>query len=131
MTDQEIRIAIAEWAGVKPVLVEWWAHHPTENSICFSADTKREIEVWLESLPDESPFKCYAPKPFYRYPDYLNDLNAIRPVEEKLTDDEYLLFMFHLPGMQIGLTKDVRKRISADARQRTTALLKAIGKWKD
>lgn len=62
-------------------------------------------------------------------PDYLNDLNAMHEAELKLDQGQRTRYIFTLQtmlgGMQFG------ENYFATAAQRSEALLRTIGKWKD
>ena len=129
MTPEAQRIAIAEACGVKPMLVEWMAKHPTEDSICLGCETKRDVFLWLLDLPEGSPYKCYIPTPRYRYPDYLNDLNAMAEAEKLLTLLQFWKYADSLRGLcdARGLGQD--EYIAATASQRAEAFLRTLNLW--
>lgn len=87
MTPQAQRIAIGEFCNASP-RVEWWAYKDSESggTICMSAETKEEVQHWLDNLPEGSWAKEYRPKEHLIYPDYLNDLNACAELCERLAE---------------------------------------------
>ena len=143
MTDEQINIAISEACEVKPVLVEWWAFKEDEKGgrVCFHADTKCEVEKWIDSLPEGSWAKDYIPKAFYRYPDYCYDLNAMHEAEKMLTKEQLYNYgnkldritlpktsmeMCYIESPEAGMYPDL---FCATAAQRAEAFLKTIKKW--
>jgi hypothetical protein len=136
MTDEQINIAISEACEVKPVLVEWWAFKEDEKGgrVCFHADTKCEVEKWIDSLPEGSWAKDYIPKAFYRYPDYCNDLNAMHEAEKTLDFEQAELFEDELCDVTFKNNKRLENpppwRFSvchATARQRAEAFIRTLG----
>jgi hypothetical protein len=124
MTDEEIKITIAEFDGWKynglgPVGT---LHSP--NCSCFDGK------------------ECTMP-------DYLNDLNAIHEVEKKLKIgqaieclkrlQEILIVEGNAPRLREALNSSSIDKlyhtiaffVYATARQRSIAIVKTIGKWKD
>jgi hypothetical protein len=88
------------------------------------------IEEWQGRLYGVRPGDD---NPAYKHmlPNYPNDLNAVAPVEATLSDDEFMVYQIHLPGTQNGETKYQRERICATARQRSEALVRVFGLWKE
>src|SRR5512147_2797717 len=82
MTDQEIRETIAEACGVAPVLDEFWVYSESKKALCMSG-TQKECLDWRNQLPSDSPYRLgdWEVIPHYKYPDYPNDLNAMREAE--------------------------------------------------
>ena len=126
MTDEQINAAIAKACGVSPELVEWWAYKEDDSggSICFQAEYKDQVEKWLLALPKGSWAKDYKPKPYYRYPDYCTDLNAMHEAEKVLTYEQ-------LDEYYIILAKMMVRPFHATARQRAEAFLRTLGKWEE
>lgn len=122
--------AIAEACGVKPELVEWWAHKPddTGGRICMSAPTKREVEEWIERNPNYG--KGYAPKAFYRYPRYPECLNAMRQAETQMawgrmgnpTWETYVNALSAKVDHPVLLC-------CASAKERAEVFLRVLGRW--
>ena len=105
MTDDQIRIAIAEWCG-------WRSYHD-----CL------HILYWNESLGEliQDAYMSHA------LPDYPNDLNAVHEAEKKLDVNPWQQYINLLPD----IIEDWRSPIHATARQRCEALLKTVGLWKE
>lgn len=107
MTDNEIRVAIAEACGYK---------YPCPS--CFNNGYK---DRWR----NKGDTGCLAENDL---PDFPNDLNAIHEVcEATLTGDQkqefaWALYKILTPGQLICL---------ATARQQAEAFLRTVGKWKD
>lgn len=137
MTDEQINKEIADLCGVMPLLVEWWAYKEDSSggSICFQAEFKDQVEKWLADLPEGSWAKDYKPKPYYKYPNYCEDLNAMREAEAVLKDKEPREYAFRLLCQLCdGAATDLSEHfdlIHASARQKAKAFLKALGKWKE
>jgi hypothetical protein len=124
--------AIAEACGVKPELVEWWAYRPddTGGRICMSSPTKERVEEWIKDNPVYA--EGYAPKAFYRYPNYTRDLNAMisafgklgRHWEIRQVGDGYVC------RIQFGpKNKDVVAAGLELLPVMSEAFLRAIGRW--
>jgi hypothetical protein len=112
MTDEEIRIKVAETMGWKP---------------------DPETKFWYALGPDEilAGFKDGIVSPL---PDYLNDLNACSEFEAMLTDDELweyskLLMDYRQAanGFPLASRSEVLKLQKATAAQRCIAFLKTKG----
>lgn len=103
MTDDELRIAIAEWCGWK----------------CDPSHDPYESTKWMS--PEG---KYWTPKP---PPNYPSDLNAMWEAEERLTTEEKAGFVQNLYNL-IGWPKLFYpfNGIHATARQRAIALVKTI-----
>lgn len=121
MTLEQQRIALAEWDGYTRLIGDPWksmgvlAFIPPGMSIVTFIKVG-EPAVYLEELPD-----------------YLNDLNAVHELEEKLNDEEHLWFRMKLWDVVIESTNEDRwdrSFISATAAQRCEALLKTLNLWK-
>jgi len=129
--------AIAEFCGVKPELVEWWAYKPddTGGRICMSAPTKEIVMDWINENPVYA--KGYEPKAFYRYPNYTGDLNAMHDAAMTLSREtlEYSNYCSHLN--QIVAISNSRASASpiqscdASAPQRAEAFLRSLDLWKE
>ncbi len=110
MTPEEQRIALAEWAG--------WKYSPSANS-----SIKHEaIMAWYR--PGNSPWHLE------QLPDYLNDLNAVHELEEKLTPLQWNDYANKLiQYWEAGGTR-FAGAIHATAAHRCEALLKTLNLWK-
>lgn len=108
MTEQEQRIAIAEWNGWKDCFLS--------PGIGVTGNRPSPMDVYARAL----------------IPDFLHDLNAIHEAEGKLSVADQLEYarLLHPPGHEPHLVKDWHI-LHATAAQRAEALLKTIGKWKD
>lgn len=121
MTDQEMRIAIAEACGLErdgsvtptpsgqPIFREWW-----QSTDAFRAHS-------IDDLPD-----------------YLNDLNAMHEAEKLFSDEQVQQYVEHLvtgtnARFKVGTHTNIHlwNIYHSTARQRAEAFLKAIGKWKE
>lgn len=117
MTDEQMRIAIAEacgWKPYKPITHDGWP-------LLMTPPKKPNKEGWLETIPD-----------------YLNDLNACAEFEKTLTDDELweyskLLMDYRQAanGFPLASRSEVLKLQKATVRQRAEAFLKTLNLWKD
>jgi len=140
MTPDEQNNSIAQACGVKPFIYGWAAHHPTEDSMCLSADTKLEVEEWLARLPADSWCKNYVAKPLTRIPLYTTCLNACHEMEKVLIGPQAILYERMLENMVRAQARtqpgDRYPRAAticswhATAAQRAEAFLRTIGKWK-
>lgn len=119
MTPEEQRIALAEWAG--------WKYSPDANS-----SIKHEaIMAWYR--PGNSPWQLE------QLPDYLNDLNAVHELEEKLTAEQQFEYVYAL-NEALGLVPldspaSYREAVlwvftHSTSAQRCEALLKTLNLWK-
>jgi hypothetical protein len=102
MTDEQMKISIAESVGYKEL---------------FMDNGKSMIPQRWESPYDEF---CYVAE---RLPDYFNDRNACAEFEKTLTDAEHDAYRAHIWEM----TFMPRDCFSATARQRCLAFLKTKG----
>jgi len=127
MTDEEIRIAIAEACGYV-----WYRtpKHPFETRrhrmIALPAlhEYEGQSDVWLERA-DGSERICnmkFMETNGY-LPDYLNDLNAMHEAEKTL-----VRFMDY--ETQLERVCKTRTVWNATARQRAEAFLSTLGKWR-
>ena len=106
MTNEEIRIKVAEamgWKPYKPITHDGWP-------LLMTPPGKPNREGWLEPIPD-----------------YLNDLNACAEFEKTMTDQEHNRYRAHIYGM----TFNPRECFSATARQRAEAFIRTLNLWKD
>ncbi len=66
-------------------------------------------------------------------PDYLNDLNAIAPLEAGLTDNDWRIYLGFIMGARIiprlASMDEFHAAWKATAAQRAEAFLRCIGKW--
>lgn len=119
MTPEQQRIALAEWAGWK------WDSIPADGG-CFG---------WV------SPEGGFPQDGIESLPDYLSDLNAVRDLEQKLTNAQrryyakMLISVHPLHYDPIEASDDGYMKLfliaHMDAAQRCEALLKTIGLWKE
>lgn len=125
MTDNEIRIAIAEKCGYK----HEWLHGRKVPSQDFNLPDGDSL-VW--KTPDGGYFGDES-----GLPDYPNDLNAMHEAEKTLNPNEQNEYYEHSLrevtgyGLMSIRHQNTRKIVSADARQRCEALLRTWGLWKD
>lgn len=108
MTDQEMRIAIAEECG-------WKRCARNENQLPIWMHPKSGVMYWLSSP---------------HFPDYLNDLNAMHEAEACLSTTQYPIYLKNL-GFMLNSLNHAWALCRATARQRAEAFLRTIGKWKD
>jgi len=106
MTNEQQRIAIAEACGWKLV---------TDNP---------EYEPYWD---DPKGNMVAVSNGVHRFPDYLNNLNAMHEAEKMLTNEQWWLFVEFLTEIRGG---GVALCISATAAQRAEAFLKALNLWK-
>ena len=113
MTDDQIRIAIAEWCGWKFIV---------SHDVMGKAVPDRWIKDEMEYFED------------HPFPDYPNDLNAVHEAEKSL--DRFQVSEYGIELCRVMKLPDINGEICwgslvmATARQRCEALLKTIGKWK-
>jgi hypothetical protein len=117
MTQEQQRIAIAEWCGWTDCKIRsWWkecAYEPTLTGYDGKGEGSKEI------------------------PDFLNNLNAIHEAESNLSNNDWDDKFYHWIGYVVsgGQTEQLwayRKAIvHATAAQRAEALLRTIDKWED
>jgi hypothetical protein len=113
MTDDQIRIAIAEWCG--------WTFQPMTGPLGCP---------WV--MPSATKWEDRMPQP----PDYPNDLNAVHEVENIINSNTDLGYAYDMALCKLvnayeeGLCNHVRL-YHATARQRCEALLKTVGLWKE
>lgn len=112
MTDEQMRIAIAEACGLKVIDVPFIPNQ-TKAAGCVFTDAART--EWRRCYPNS----CGV----YGIPDYLNDRNACAEFEKTLTDAEHDAYRAHIWEM----TFMPRDCFSATARQRSIAFLKTKG----
>jgi hypothetical protein len=119
MTDDQIRIAIAEWCGWKFIV---------SHDVMGKAVPDRWIKDEMEYFED------------HPFPDYPNDLNAVHEMEKRLEEESFtnincyvgrLADVCRPEGSDPDSIDDLLRCIHATARQRCEALLKTIGKWKE
>ena len=127
MTYREIVIALAELDGWRP---------ETREEYCGVNDVKGFGRNQHLSLEDKDRQFCpevaasfYAAS-FY-WPDYINDLNIIHRFEHALTARQYRAFCYHLKTIRNEEDVAICKCVSAPAKQRCEAILKALEKWKE
>ncbi len=104
MTDEQIRIAVAEACG-------WTVANECICNVLRSSDGSPELE------------------PIAPLPDYPNDLNAMHEAEKVLTAEQRAHYANRVASMLDqgwGF-----KALHATARQRAEALLRTLGKWED
>lgn len=116
MTPEEQRIAIAEALG--------WKHEVRKRYA-----GRDNVAGWglNAHLPDGHKERCFVTYPG-AFPDYLNDLNAMRNAEDKLgfpAINRYCGALFEICG------NDWTEAVHATAAQRAEAFCRVIGKWKE
>lgn len=138
MSPSEQNEAIGEFCGVQPEIVEWCCQSPDGDSICMSSEHKHECEEWLARLPEGSWAKNYKVSPLHRYPNYYYELHYLQTAEMLLSDQQkarQIALICGDPPTPLGFPQytsfQVGKLMSATTHQRTEALLRAIGKWKE
>lgn len=128
MTDEQIRIAVAECRGWK-----WY--------LCNQLQTYTFVN---DPIPIDSVYfwePCTKPQREFKVscPDYPNDLNAMHEAISTLTDDQLIQFGYHLMdvlgfkhslAIRLGIDGIV-KMVRAKARQLAEAYLRTLGKWKE
>lgn len=113
MTDEQMRIAIAESVGYKEL---------------FMDNGKSMVPQRWESPYDEF---CYVAE---RLPDYLNNLNAMHQAEKVFSAEQLTDYGIELSKVvPCGWDAQVHwgKLAHATARQRCIAFLKTLNLWKD
>jgi hypothetical protein len=104
MTPEQQRIAIAEACGWKLVM-----------------DNPLYEPYWEDTNGNIIGVSCGM-----RFPNYLNDLNAMHEAENVLTNEQWWLFVGFLTEIRGG---GVALCISASAAQRAEAFLKTLNLW--
>lgn len=113
MTDNEIRIAIAEKCGWK--LDDGGIHY-------------RDPEGFYRPTGSMLNFKAGG------LPDYPNDLNAMHEAEKTLNNEKVNLWYRYANELSFGVWRDSlpdAHLINATARQRAEAFCRTLGIWKD
>lgn len=114
MIDTEINIAIAEACGYEQKGGRWYY----DGKLCYQ-EAFGEIFEWE--------------------PNYCNDLNAMHEAEKVLTLDSgqyntyenQLRMLLRVSGRKVANATEEHKFLTAAARQRAEAFLRALGKWKE
>lgn len=119
MTDEEIRIAIAEACGYERLKGDPWKSTRTIAFIPKGWSVERFIR---HGEPAVYPSML---------PDYLDDLNAMHEAEATLTDEQHTKFRVMLAEVVRDVRYFCRKYTSATARQRAEAFLRTLNLWKD
>lgn len=130
MTEQEINIAIAEFCGV--------CTHPEEF---------RKTKTIEDGNDSDTSYECKKCGKDYIYdssakvPNYFGDLNAVHEAEKLLPVDLLKKYNIQIGRLIVQLDKDEywenplgdinTYTFHATAPQRSEALLRTIGKWKD
>ena len=105
MTDNEIRIAVAEACG--------WTHNEYDASLWYHQDHCPDDKyILVDDLPD-----------------YSSSLDAMYEAEKVLTDDKLMDFARWLGWDDDFPERTVKTLLRATARQRCEALLRVLGKW--
>lgn len=134
MTDTDANIAIAEWIGWKPYILDYMVH--CGKSLVF-AGTQSECLKWRDELPEDSLYRHWQVVPRYSNPpDYCHDLNAIHLAElhfRKLHPEKIEAWCEVLMDLTPNEPDYVRilGYLSAEAPQRTRALMVMLGLWKE
>lgn len=141
MTDNEIRIAMAELdgrAGMFVLMRRGLYYRPNAGGY-----TSNPNEAWVGS-EDVAANRVYShDEPVTKHPaplpDYLDDLNAVHEVENKMINkiDFWVHLVCTVNGLEIQMivrdftVPEMYKASYATARQRCEAILRTLGKWKD
>jgi hypothetical protein len=115
MSEEQINIAIAEACG--------WVFK-TNSPFVISPEGK---ELW----DDDDPLTVEIALYWKRIPDYCNDLNAMHEAEKKLNGIKAAEYARIVTSIAWQSEQPSYAPITATARQRAEAFLKAIGKWED
>ena len=131
MTEQEMRIAMAEACGWKG------PDHPDTRNHIKDWPFSHDKHIWVLNPKSEID-------PISSIPDYCNDLNAMHDAEKLLIQNDQIHYVTHLwqtnPQSKLDGYKFNQKYFSqviwwtlthATARQRAEALLKAKGLWRE
>lgn len=128
MTNEQIRIAMAEFCG-------WKLQQESDGEMSLiKPDGRRDISDFDPS----STFASFS----YCFPDYPNDLNAVHEAESRLVGLERDKFISELckvlgvidaanPVNVTELAWMISGWLFATAAQRCEALLRTIGKWEE
>lgn len=137
MTDDQIRIAIAEACGAN----DRWAimKHGLYYRPHAKGYTNKVSEAWIvsEAEADKHVYPHDEPVTKHRalLPDYLNDLNAIHEAEVTLQGGQRALFAGAMHRVIVALGKTgidgEFAAIHATARQRCEAFLRVKGLWQE
>ena len=125
MSDEEIRIAIAEACG--------WMHENLTH--CVNVWEPKHCFGYASKIHDEKEFFLL------KIPDYTNDLNAMHEAVETLSIERRTEWPMHLRHIVVREAKykdnpdtgllDDTWFYNATARQRAEAFLRTLSKWKD
>lgn len=112
MTDEQIRIAIAEALGYTHVRII------------------KDIEGPPDAVIGHHPTKPHS------VPNYPADLNAMHEAEKTLTENQWSKYVALLTGRdwicdRVITSDAAQQAIHATARQRATAFLRTLNLWKD
>lgn len=133
MTDDEIRIAVAESVG-------WQRWRSKAGKVALRKPTEETAEYWRSFGCEITTEEITEPFPkTFPVPDYPNDLNAIGEAVEGLRKNQFHFVDFPKRLFQVvtGLewTGDVGyfffNLVNATASQRCEAYLRTIGRWKE
>jgi hypothetical protein len=111
MTREQKAIKLAEFEG-------WRKEYIHGNGM--------DCDVWIHPNGKD----CFAEEWF---PNYFEDLNSIRKLEEKLTGDQWFLYRDELRLIVLGpirmVSEFAKADIHASAEQKSEALGKALNLW--
>jgi len=111
LTDEELRIEIAEWCG--------WKRNPALDYACIDLTTRKEVTNIMYSLDQRS--ECVE-----GLPNYPQDLNAMWEAEEKLSEPLWTNYCLVLRKYFTKFPCRTYNELHATAKQRAIAFVKTI-----
>jgi hypothetical protein len=118
MTQQQKTIKLAEFEGWKFLKEDgfFWLERP-DGKKCHGSSQRPTLKTWQDNL--------------FFLPKYFEDLNAVRKLEEKLTDDQwtdYLNNLYYITFKPAAKDRD-KQAIHASAEDKCEALGKILNLW--
>lgn len=125
MTEQEQQIAVARFCGYE------WSTFANQEIICIG---KNLVGSWVRCDPPNDIRDGYA----QFLPNYLHSLDAIQEAVMRLPSELHIAFNLQLHQVVMGVQPNhecndecLFRTQNATAAQRTKALLKTVGLWKE
>jgi hypothetical protein len=116
MTQQQKTIKLAEFGGWKFIEEDgfFWLERP-DGKKCHGSSQRPTLKSWRDN--------------FFFLPKYLEDLNAVRKLEEKLTESKKRSYFYHLFGTQKLEDGGLWVAVHASAEDKCEALGKTLNLW--
>lgn len=120
LTDEQIRIAIAEACGWK------WSKPYYDHGGIWRSSPYRGNDIWDSDISKWAGTPENVQRDTHELPDYLSDLNAMHEAEKVLTDEQQVEFAYDLKEIACPITGEDWSAIHATARQRALALFNVL-----